>query len=182
MAEAILVADDEAGIRESLAEILRDAGYAVETAADGAAALEAIDGHDFTVVIGPAHAWRGRPHGAAKAARGGAPDGPAGDDGTREHRERHRSPAGRRRRLPAEADRVRRRPRQGRPRARPPPARLAGPDAPSRGRAPLRLRPPRRQEPAYPGGLSPRPEGRTHADDGARHRRERLRQGGGGAR
>ena len=51
MAEAILVADDEAGIRESLAEILRDAGYAVETAADGAAALEAIDAHDFAVVI-----------------------------------------------------------------------------------------------------------------------------------
>jgi CheY-like chemotaxis protein len=34
MAEAILVADDEAGVRESLAEVLRDAGYAVETAAD----------------------------------------------------------------------------------------------------------------------------------------------------
>jgi two-component system response regulator PilR (NtrC family) len=51
MAEEILVADDEAGIRESLAEILRDAGYAVETAADGAAALEAIDAHDFAVVI-----------------------------------------------------------------------------------------------------------------------------------
>src|SRR5262249_905326 len=51
MAEAILVADDEAGVRESLAEILRDAGYAVETAADGRAALEAIEGHDFAVVI-----------------------------------------------------------------------------------------------------------------------------------
>jgi two-component system response regulator PilR (NtrC family) len=51
MPEAILVADDEAGVRESLAEVLRDAGYAVETAADGAAALEAIDGHDFALVI-----------------------------------------------------------------------------------------------------------------------------------
>jgi DNA-binding NtrC family response regulator len=51
MAEAILVADDEVGVRESLAEVLRDAGYAVETAADGAAALEAIDGHDFALVI-----------------------------------------------------------------------------------------------------------------------------------
>src|SRR5215475_13190404 len=51
MAEAILVADDEAGIRESLAEILRDAGYTVETAADGTAALETIDAHDFAVVI-----------------------------------------------------------------------------------------------------------------------------------
>jgi two-component system response regulator PilR (NtrC family) len=51
MADAILVADDEAGVRESLAEILRDAGYAVETAAEGAAALEAIDRQDFAVVI-----------------------------------------------------------------------------------------------------------------------------------
>ena len=51
MADAILVADDEAGVRESLAEILRDAGYAVETAADGTAALEAIERQDFAVVI-----------------------------------------------------------------------------------------------------------------------------------
>jgi DNA-binding NtrC family response regulator len=51
MAEAILVADDEAGVRESLAEVLRDAGYSVETAADGTAALDAIDAHDFAVAI-----------------------------------------------------------------------------------------------------------------------------------
>ena len=51
MAEAILIAEDEAGVRESLAEILRDAGYAVETAADGTAALEAIERQDFAVVI-----------------------------------------------------------------------------------------------------------------------------------
>jgi two-component system response regulator PilR (NtrC family) len=51
MAEAILVADDEAGVRESLAEVLRDAGYAVETAVNGRAALEAIDGRDFAVAI-----------------------------------------------------------------------------------------------------------------------------------
>src|SRR4030095_15253840 len=51
MAEAILVADDEAGVRESLAEVLRDAGYVVETAVDGSAALAALDNHDFAVVI-----------------------------------------------------------------------------------------------------------------------------------
>jgi two-component system response regulator PilR (NtrC family) len=51
MAEAILVADDEAGVRESLAEVLRDAGYAVETAVDGSAALAALDNYDFAVVI-----------------------------------------------------------------------------------------------------------------------------------
>ncbi len=51
MAEAILVADDESGVRDSLAEVLRDAGYVVETAVDGTAALEAIDGHDFSLVI-----------------------------------------------------------------------------------------------------------------------------------
>jgi two-component system response regulator PilR (NtrC family) len=51
MPEAILVADDEPGVRESLAEILRDAGYTVQTAADGTAALKALDDHDFAVVV-----------------------------------------------------------------------------------------------------------------------------------
>src|SRR4030095_15628448 len=51
MAEPIRGADDEAGVRESLAEVLRDAGYAVETAVDGSAALAALDNHDFAVVI-----------------------------------------------------------------------------------------------------------------------------------
>src|SRR5262245_3861720 len=49
--DAILVADDEPGIRASLAEILRDAGYRVETAVDGATALEAIEANDFSVVV-----------------------------------------------------------------------------------------------------------------------------------
>ena len=43
MIDAVLVADDEPGIRTSLAEVLRDAGYRVETAADGSAALEALE-------------------------------------------------------------------------------------------------------------------------------------------
>ncbi len=51
MGEAILVADDEAGVRESLAEVLRDAGYAVTTAVDGTAALRALDETDFAIVI-----------------------------------------------------------------------------------------------------------------------------------
>jgi two-component system response regulator PilR (NtrC family) len=51
MAEAILIADDETGVRESLAEVLRDAGYSVETAVDGSAALAALDHRDFAVVI-----------------------------------------------------------------------------------------------------------------------------------
>jgi DNA-binding NtrC family response regulator len=51
MAEAILVADDEAGVRESLAEVLRDAGYSVQTAVDGPSALAALDEQDFAVVI-----------------------------------------------------------------------------------------------------------------------------------
>src|SRR4030095_14902439 len=51
MAEAILVADDEAGVRESLAEVLRDAGYVVETAVDGSAALAALANQDCAVVI-----------------------------------------------------------------------------------------------------------------------------------
>ncbi|HWP66780.1 MAG TPA: sigma-54 dependent transcriptional regulator [Candidatus Limnocylindria bacterium] len=51
MADAILVADDEDGVRESLAEVLRDEGFAVETARDGLEALAAIDRQDFSVVI-----------------------------------------------------------------------------------------------------------------------------------
>ena len=47
MAETILVADDDVGVRESLAEVLRDAGYAVQTAVDGTAALAALDMQDF---------------------------------------------------------------------------------------------------------------------------------------
>ncbi len=51
MSEAILVADDEPGVRDSLAEVLRDAGYQVETAVDGTQALAALDAHDFAVII-----------------------------------------------------------------------------------------------------------------------------------
>ena len=51
MADAILVADDEPGVRESLAEVLRDAGYAARTAADGTAALAALDEQEFGVII-----------------------------------------------------------------------------------------------------------------------------------
>src|SRR5215471_9054286 len=51
MAEAILVADDEPGVRESLAEVLRDARYEVQAAADGRATLAALEARDFSVVI-----------------------------------------------------------------------------------------------------------------------------------
>ncbi len=51
MPDAVLVADDEPGVRESLAEILRDAGYVVQTAGDGTAALKALDENDFGVVV-----------------------------------------------------------------------------------------------------------------------------------
>jgi two-component system response regulator PilR (NtrC family) len=51
MREAILVADDEPGVRESLAEVLRDASYDVTTAVDGSSALEALERQDFAVVI-----------------------------------------------------------------------------------------------------------------------------------
>jgi two-component system response regulator PilR (NtrC family) len=51
MPEAILIADDEPGVRESIAEVLRDAGHVVETAPDGSAALAALEQHDFAIVI-----------------------------------------------------------------------------------------------------------------------------------
>jgi two-component system response regulator PilR (NtrC family) len=51
VAEAILIADDEPGIRESLAEVLRDAGHSVATAIDGTAALAALEERDFAIVV-----------------------------------------------------------------------------------------------------------------------------------
>ena len=51
MADAVLVADDEPGVRESLAEILRDQGYEVEIAPDGIAALAALEHRDFAIIV-----------------------------------------------------------------------------------------------------------------------------------
>jgi CheY-like chemotaxis protein len=48
---AVLVADDEAGMRETLADILSESGYGVTEAADGNAALDAIRKNDFDVVV-----------------------------------------------------------------------------------------------------------------------------------
>jgi DNA-binding NtrC family response regulator len=47
----ILIAEDEAAVRESVAEVLRDEGYQVTTAADGTAALAALETHDFDVIL-----------------------------------------------------------------------------------------------------------------------------------
>jgi two-component system response regulator PilR (NtrC family) len=51
MSEAILVADDEHGVRESLTEVLRDAGYNAVAAGDGSDALAALEKQDFAVVV-----------------------------------------------------------------------------------------------------------------------------------
>jgi DNA-binding NtrC family response regulator len=51
MRPAILIADDEPYVRESLAAALRGAGHRVETAADGAAALAALECDDFALVL-----------------------------------------------------------------------------------------------------------------------------------
>jgi CheY-like chemotaxis protein len=48
---AVLVADDEAGMRETLADILAESGYGVTSAADGDAALDAIRNNRFDVVV-----------------------------------------------------------------------------------------------------------------------------------
>lgn len=47
----ILIAEDEEGIRTSLAEVLREEGYAVTATGDGAAAVAALDAQEFDVVI-----------------------------------------------------------------------------------------------------------------------------------
>jgi len=51
VAHGILIADDEPGVRESLAEVLRDAGHTVRTAADGSEAVAALDEEDFALVL-----------------------------------------------------------------------------------------------------------------------------------
>ncbi len=48
---AILIADDEQGVRESLAEVLADEGYRVTQVADGMAAISALDEGEFDVVV-----------------------------------------------------------------------------------------------------------------------------------
>ena len=47
----VLVADDEQGMRETLVDILAQCGYRVCSAADGDAALRAIRGKPFDVVV-----------------------------------------------------------------------------------------------------------------------------------
>jgi two-component system response regulator PilR (NtrC family) len=51
VAEAVLIADDEIGVRESLAEVLRDEGYDVDVAVDGTEALAALERRDYAVVL-----------------------------------------------------------------------------------------------------------------------------------
>lgn len=47
----ILIVDDEADIRDSLAEFFVDEGYRVRTAADGAAGLAALDNGELPCVV-----------------------------------------------------------------------------------------------------------------------------------
>jgi PAS domain S-box-containing protein len=49
--QPVLVVDDEAEIAETLAEILTDAGYDVEIAADGRAALDRMERREFDLVL-----------------------------------------------------------------------------------------------------------------------------------
>jgi two-component system, NtrC family, response regulator AtoC len=49
--DRILIVDDEANARTALAELLRDEGYAVETAADGFKALPKLEEHEPDLVI-----------------------------------------------------------------------------------------------------------------------------------
>src|SRR6266851_8147196 len=51
MRESILVVDDEAGVRSSLAAILGDEGYAVEAVQSGEAALTALESRRFDLLL-----------------------------------------------------------------------------------------------------------------------------------
>jgi DNA-binding NtrC family response regulator len=48
---SILIAEDETGVRESLADVLRDEGYDVVAVADGAAAIAELDAREVNIVI-----------------------------------------------------------------------------------------------------------------------------------
>ncbi len=48
---AILIAEDENGVRESLADVLRDEGYEVTAVADGSSAIATLDAQEFDIVI-----------------------------------------------------------------------------------------------------------------------------------
>ncbi|HEX7406932.1 MAG TPA: sigma-54 dependent transcriptional regulator [Candidatus Binatia bacterium] len=48
---SILVAEDEAAVRESLAELLRDEAYQVTAVTDGTAAISALDTSEFDLVL-----------------------------------------------------------------------------------------------------------------------------------
>lgn len=51
MSAAVLVVDDELGMRETLVDILQDAGYDVAAAPDGETALETVRRNRFDVVV-----------------------------------------------------------------------------------------------------------------------------------
>jgi CheY-like chemotaxis protein len=48
---AILVVDDDRGVREGVRALLESEGYAVETASDGAEAIEKLRGGDVRLVL-----------------------------------------------------------------------------------------------------------------------------------
>lgn len=51
MAERVLIVEDEAAIREILSELLRDAGYEVDEAADGLEGVEKFRTGDYSLVL-----------------------------------------------------------------------------------------------------------------------------------
>ncbi|HWX24949.1 MAG TPA: response regulator, partial [Vicinamibacteria bacterium] len=51
MREAVLIVDDESGVRASLAGILGDEGYAVQAVESGEACLAALEGRRFDLLL-----------------------------------------------------------------------------------------------------------------------------------
>ena len=51
LAERVLIVEDEAAIREILSELLRDAGYEVDEAADGLEGVEKFRTGDYSLVL-----------------------------------------------------------------------------------------------------------------------------------
>ncbi len=74
LSESILVADDAAGVRDLLAQYLKDLGYRVKTAADGERAVALIGAQPFELVITDLQMPRIDGLGVLQAARARDPD------------------------------------------------------------------------------------------------------------
>ena len=185
-AASILLVDDEEKILKALGRALRDAGHEVDRDAPARARRSGC----WRAAVRRPHrrqrdagAERPRPDPRVRrvdARRRAGAD--SDDDGARHRRERHRGDEARRARLPAEAVRDRRAAGRRPARARASAAAHRVPLPAQRARRAVRPLRHHRPQPRDAGHHPARRAGRRNQEHGAHHRRDRHRQGAGGAR